>query len=154
MRSLNDTIHRALTVIAALSTLGCSGDITQSLSEGPVDISGSYDGIASGIDAGRSFQEVLVEFTFFQTDTVLSGGFEINTGSGTLTGRTNAGTESFTIELELTQINPCPGEFTADGEVRQGTTLGGAITLGIVGTYQGTYCEGDVTADYFVELRR
>lgn len=154
MRSLNDTLRRALTAVAALTALGCSSDITQSLGEGPVDISGAYDGIASGIDAGRSFNEVLVEFTLFQADTLLSGGFEINTGSGTLIGHTSAGTDAFDIELELTQTAPCPGEFTATGEVRQGTTLGGAITLGIVGTYEGTYCEGDVTADYFVELRR
>jgi hypothetical protein len=154
MRSLNGTLHRALAIIAALSALGCSSEITQTIGNGPVVISGAYDGIASGMDAGRSFTEVPVTFTFFHTDTLLAGDFNINTGQGTLVGSTHAGAEAFTIQLEMTQNTPCPGEFTADGEVRQGTTLAGALTFGIVGTFEGTYCEGDVTADYFVELRR
>jgi hypothetical protein len=154
MRSLIDAPCRSLTVIAALLALGCSSEITQSGGDGPLNISGSYDGIASGIDAGRTFEEVFVDFTFFHTDTVLTGGFEINTGSGTLIGHTIEGAGAFTIEFELTQTAPCPGELTGSGEVRRGTTLSGSITLGIVGTYEGTYCQGDVTAEYFVELRR
>lgn len=153
MRSLLDTPARYL-VIAALVALGCSREITQSTTGQPLNLSGSYDGTASGIDAGVSFENVAVTFTFFQNDTALSGDFDINTGSGSLTGRLEQSAEALLIEFELTQTDPCSGELTGSGEVRQGTTFAGAITYGIVGTYEGTYCTGDVTADYFVQLRR
>jgi hypothetical protein len=121
--------------LTVLALTACSGN--GKMLNPNVDIGGTWfatmtviGGNASPI--GTQFQ---VTFTLSQTGTTISGGFASTTAAGSVAGSVTGPNFSF----EATENPGCTGSFQVSGVASSST---------LVGTYDGSDCNGNISATF------
>ena len=118
----------------------------------PSSLTGTYLGRQDGTHAGVAFQDEIIEFAIVQQGDSVSGTWQITNGaSGSFEGAITPSETMFEFSLEMTQALPCDGGYAGTAEVQIGVRFDGSTTIGIVGSYTGDDCGGDVVADFFVQ---
>jgi hypothetical protein len=131
---------RMMLVACALALAACEGYSTEPESD-ETSLTGNFHGMVEGLEIDRDnpFSHT-VNLTLTEYLGTLSGSFSITGayGSGTVTGMIDGSTVSFIFH----QTDPCPGSFTGTASFD-----GDRLT----GTFTGSGCRGNVTANLEVD---
>ena len=137
-------LSRSCWPLLVLGVVACSGNDGSPGPE-PLDFVGSYVGTVEGTDAGVQ-GEGPATITLSQTDRTLTGTWTTLDASGTFSGEQCEPPNSC-FSFVLTQTQPCNGIFTGTGNASSQQNR----AIRITGTYTGTYCGGEVDAQFALD---
>lgn len=116
-------------------------------------VTGTFQGNQSGTANGVAFQDEQIVFLLIEQGDSVTGTYDV-TGLlggnffGVIDQAVSAGTF---IDFIMEQVDPCAGSFAGRAEARSGVGISGNVTVALAGSYDGTDCDGDVDADFFVQ---